>query len=245
MKRFIASFTLNVRQEGCLWIPSKRVFSSQQAENSARNEDVRTQLLNQSLQYVSQYGWSNECLVQATKDLGLPPLTHRIVRRGSPELVSFVMEKKRFHVQSTMDNFQKKTEATEGEYGYGHVDNDSATFGKGSYGQHSSSDEFNEEQLRQAILSHFEYLRPYFKNWSEAIAISLDPEELPYSVPSLFSLVDDLCYYANIKSSRFDWYLERALMTYLYCSTELHLVTDDSIDFQETRLDTGYLSFRY
>jgi rpsU-divergently transcribed protein len=235
MKKFIACYTVSVLQKGSLCISSKRLLSSQQAGSASRHDDVRTQMLNQSLRYVGQFGWSNECLVQATKDLGLPPLTHRIVRRGSAELVSFLMEKKRFHVQSAMENFQRRNKEKEGEYGQGHVDNDSATSEKGSYDPHSSSDDFKEEQLRQAIINHFEYLRPYYKNWSEAIAISLDPEELPYSVPSLFSLVDDLCYYANIKSSRFDWYLERVLMTYLFCSTELHLLTDDSIDFQDTR----------
>lgn len=184
-------------------------------DNSSRS--IRESILLTSLKYINQYGWSNECLAQATKDLGLPPLTHRVVRRGAPEIVQFIMDKKRVHVQSMISDFQANLSS--------HEDIDA--------GVHP--DDFDEKLLKTAILGHLEYLQPYQNTWAEAIAISLHPNELPYSLPTVFTLVDDLCYFAEIKSSRIDWYTERALMMYLYGSTELYMLTDTSEEMKDTR----------
>lgn len=198
----------------------------QQQQDKQSSASIREQILTESLKYVEELGWSNECLVRATKELGLPPLSHRIVRRGSPELVQFLMDRKRSHVQKILQSYEEEKALKEESEEQNNADQEH---------HHLPLDDLHEEQLKLAIMSHLEYIRPYRSSWSEAIAVSLDPRELTYSLPSLFMLIDDLCHFADIKTSRLDWYTERALMLYLYGTSELFLLTDSSENLQDTR----------
>jgi ubiquinone biosynthesis protein COQ9 len=206
---------LSTVKRGSHWKASFCTASSSSSGSTKSNssesrspDSYREKILERALHYVPEHGWNDECLALATRDLNLPTISHRIVRRGSPELVEYFMEKKRQHVSQTLVTSPLHNVPTE---------------------------DFNEHQLRLALEEHFKYIQPYKKHWPEAIAVTLDPLELPYTVKSMYSLVDDLCHIAEIKASRLNWYSERGLLFYLYGTTELFYLTDETEDLAETK----------
>lgn len=184
------------------------VPSSATSESSSKPQFTKEDIIRKALVYVDEYGWNDECLVRAVKELELPPLSHRIITRGAPEMVQFILHEKAEHVSRTL---------------------------KESYPDSGSIEEFDGERLRKAIECHLDYLQPYHKSWAEALAISLTPSELPFTTQNIFRLSDDLCYYSGIRATRMDWYYERAVVTALYSATELFLLTDQSENFNETK----------
>jgi ubiquinone biosynthesis protein COQ9 len=175
--------------------------------NSAHHSINKQEIIHKALQFVDEYGWNDECLVRAVKDMNLAPLTHRIVTRGAAEMVQQVLTDKLSHVREAM-----KVEYPEG-----------------------AANEFDGERLKVAIEKHIDYLKPFHGHWSEALAVSLTPSELCYTTANIFQLSDDLCYFGGIRATRIDWYYERAIVTGLYTATELFWLTDHSENFQETR----------
>ena len=95
--------------------------------------------------------------------------------------------------------------------------------------------DFDVDRLRNAVLLHVDHLQPYHQHWAEALALSLTPSELPHTTQTILKVSDDLCYYSGIRSTRMDWYYERAVVTGLYTATELFLLTDNSENFEETK----------
>lgn len=182
------------------------------AKKEETPKDIREKLLSRALEYVHTIGWQDECLARAAVDLGLPSLSHSIARRGAYEMLEFYLEQKRLHVYKLMQDRSK-------------------IFENGNY----SAEEANELKLRMAIEAHLDYIIPYRKSWAEAVSLTIDPLELPYSFRSFYSVVDDLCYFSDIRTSRLDWYTERMLMGMLYTSTELYMLTDQSENFNETK----------
>lgn len=171
-------------------------------------EPVRKDIIRNALLHVHEYGWTDECIVKAVKELGLPPLSHRIVGRGASEMVQYVLEEKLSYVNNNMSL---------------KVESDRVV------------SEFSQERLQSAIDLHLDYILPYRAHWAEAIALSLTPAEMPFTAKAVFQLSDDLCMHSGIRSSRLDWYYERAILTALYSATELYLLTDTSDNLSDTR----------
>eukprot|EP01038_Epipyxis_sp_PR26KG_P007110 gene7110-9702_t len=93
----------------------------------------------------------------------------------------------------------------------------------------------DDKKLLLAIEYNFIYLQPYISNWPSAIALLASPTQLPYTIQILLDIADDLCLISNNRSTRFDWYTDRALLMSLYCSCELFLLTDYSENMNDTR----------
>lgn len=167
---------------------------------------VREDILTNAMKHVPTYGWKDECLAKATVELGLPPLSHRIVERGAPELVQYFLNKKADKVANEMQKEQAQTE-----------------------------DAYSPDNLCRGIELHIDYLLPYRSVLAEAIALSISPSELPYTLTHATRVADDLCYFSGIRNARLDWYQERAAVLALYGSVELFFLTDSSDNAQETR----------
>ena len=80
-----------------------------------------------------------------------------------------------------------------------------------------------------------EYIAPFRQTWPAALALVAAPQNALSTLGSVAELADDLCDYADIQSTRSDWYTERGLLLGLYGSVELFLLTDTSDDLHETR----------
>jgi ubiquinone biosynthesis protein COQ9 len=194
--------------------PLRTVISNLRFSTENISSDKRNDIMLQALKYVPTLGWSEECLVKAAHDLGLPSLSHRIVGRGAPELVQFVLSQKREYVREHMNNLSAASTDASSE---------------------KIDSEVDTERLQVSLEKHLEYLLPYKSHWAEAMALCVQPSELPHTIQSLFLVLDDFCSYGSIRNAREDWYTERVLLTLLYGSAELFFLTDQTADLADTR----------
>ena len=202
------------------------------SEGAPEGGDKRVLILEKALSHVHEHGWSERALAQAAVDIGLPPLSHKIVERGPAEIVELFLRKKRDFVNSSLvagDSTgtdggarQEAEEIVEGEV----VDE-----------SHKVNDEGVKEKdmLFKAIEGHMEYIMPYASSWPSALALMLGPEQVLHSTQLAADLADDLVEYAGLHPTRSDWYTDRAILFSIYSSTQLFLLTDKSEGYVETR----------
>jgi len=87
------------------------------------------------------------------------------------------------------------------------------------------------------------FVVPYLSRWSEAISLLSQPQNLLTSLKKLAFLIDEIWYHAGDTTTDQNWYIKRALLTGVYTSTELHMLTDasdkqtDTWAFLERRID--------
>jgi len=213
---------------------------STESNTNNRGPNLRNDILEASLRNVHALGWTQECIVKAVLDLGLPPLTHRVLGRGPVEVVEYFIEKKRNYAKeqvaalhadwnarsntSSDPNTSASAEATEGNQ----TGDDT----------HDSSDRPGPDRdtvLQVAIEAHIDFIAPYVTTWPNALATFADPAQASYAMSSAMQLADDIVSYGDVQASRGDWYTERVLAVMLYSSTELYMLTDTSPNLQDTK----------
>ena len=201
---------------------------------SSAEDDVKERMLNLALLHVPLLGWSEDALAKAATDVGLPPLSHRIVERGPAEIVELFIKNKRAHVRNVMNTVHDMTEANSG----GNEGNTNTT--------NTAAMESEDDALYLAIEAHLDYIAPYASSWPSALALMAEPQQLPHTLNAMMATVDDLCDFAAIHNSRGGWYVERGLLLSLFCSTELYLLSDASNNFTDTKafLKNGISQYR-
>ncbi|KAI8140526.1 rpsU-divergently transcribed protein [Fennellomyces sp. T-0311] len=164
-------------------------------------------LLDATLPFVPQHGWSMESMVRGAKALGYPSVAHGVFEHGEASLVDAFLRKCRFdHVALIQQSREQETEQ------------------KKSIG----------EYVREYTALRLELMKPYAARWPEALAIMAHPSNVPMSVTHLAELVDDVLYHAGDRSPDFNWYVNRAGLAAVYTSTELFMTQDRSADYAET-----------
>lgn len=196
---------------------------------------MRSQIVAHALSLVSVHGWTEKCLAQATMDMGLPALSHRVVERGPVEIVEFFLREKRTFVNEAMDEYLSTANISE-------KFRDSEEPVKAEAAENTEATEATESKdlspdaiLQHAIEMHIDYLAPHNASWPSAMALLVNPQQIPYSTELALDVAGDLVEYSGLKPMRSDWYTERALLMAVYSSTELFMLSDTSEDFQETR----------
>ena len=69
------------------------------------NSRIKHDILEKSLEYVHALGWTENNIAQSVLDLGMPPLSHRLLDRGAVEIVEHFLENKRKHVREHVKEF--------------------------------------------------------------------------------------------------------------------------------------------
>jgi len=188
-------------------------------------------------------GWTQECMVKAVLDLGLPPLTHRVLGRGPVELVEFFIDKKRAFAKERVADLRAQWNSRNSSPTQNTTNSGEASAARepdhntsqDSHHMHSSSGPDVDTILQVAIEAHIDYIYPYAHTWTSALATFADPSQASYAVTTAMQLADDIVSMSDIQASRGDWYTERLLATMLYSSTELFMLTDTSENLQETK----------
>lgn len=204
-----------------------RKFSS---GNFASGRTVKQQILAEALNNVPVWGWSEESIAYAVQKLGLPALSHRIVERGSAELVEYFLNHKRQEVAFVVDSQFNIAAEKDSEF-------ESSSASDTDEQEHEKSSVTSDSRLIVAISAHMDMIAPYRNSWPSAIAclLAAPTTQMPYTLKTLWILADDLSEYAGIEASRLDWYTERLLLLGLYCTTELYMLTDSSENLRETK----------
>jgi ubiquinone biosynthesis protein COQ9 len=191
---------------GVVW-RSSRSNSSTTTDSSSRN--LKRELLDRALSHVASLGWSDVALAQAATDLGLTPMSSTMISRGAVELVEHFLGKKREQVSKTMSELLSTPPP----------------------GPPLTQSEI----LYHAVETHINFIQPIRQTWPAALALLVAPQNIPYTLVHMEEMTGDLCDFLDIRAARIDWYTERGLLSAVYCSTELYLLTDSSADLEETR----------
>ena len=218
------------------------LFSTESNPNN-RGPNLRNDILEASLRNVHALGWTQECIVKAVLDLGLPPLTHRVLGRGPVEVVEYFIDKKRNYAKEQVAalhaewNSQPSTSNTSAD---STMDTSTATSedAQAQEDTYESTDKRCPDRdtvLQVAIEAHIDFIAPYVTTWPSALATFADPAQASFAMSSAMQLADDIVSYGDVQASRGDWYTERVLAVMLYSSTELYMLTDSSPNLQDTK----------
>jgi ubiquinone biosynthesis protein COQ9 len=167
---------------------------------------LRLEILDAALKHVPKLGWTVEALAAGAEDAGLPPVSHGIVERGAIELVE--------HFSTTATS---EVVESAGKY-------------------------FNEleehigmtDRIKYVTRKRLEAVTPYAGTWPEAMALGALPQNITHTVDCVTNTVDSLWKVCGDDSRDGSWYTKRGLLTGIYVSTELYMLTDTSLAYEDT-----------
>ncbi|XP_011144312.1 ubiquinone biosynthesis protein COQ9, mitochondrial isoform X3 [Harpegnathos saltator] len=189
----------------------------QQAAHEESDEEyersIKTKILDVSLKFVPDLGWSKQAISAGAESIGYPGVTHGLFPNGGTALVQHFYSS----CNCKLNEILKKEALT--------IQDDP-----------SRPRKTPEQQIRDAVETRLRMLAPYAKTWPQAMAIMALPPNVPTALANLLTLVDDICYYAGDRSVDFNWYTRRMMLATIYKTTELYMLQDISEDHKETWL---------
>jgi len=195
---------------------TKSFFTTDSSEDScnekdkfASEEDTKRLILENSLKYVGEHGWSRKSLSLGAEDLGLPSVSEGLIDGGGDELVFYFLETsnkqlKEYLIEAAEKQLNEETKIKSFDF------------------------------IKNAVQFRLSLLIPYIKVWPQALAIIHSPLHFKKSFSLATGMIDDIWYYAGDRSTDLNWYTKRALLAKIYASTQLKMLTDKSEDFCET-----------
>ncbi|RLN86795.1 hypothetical protein BBJ28_00008584 [Nothophytophthora sp. Chile5] len=167
--------------------------------------DPEARILKTALAHVPELGWTIEALAAGATDLGYPSVAHGMFPRGAIELVDHFMD---LCLAQTRQTLIVNTEKLQGMA--------------------------VADRLKFGVRARLELLAPFMSQWPQAMALGAQPPNTPTTMKKLANLSDEIWYFAGDKSTDASWYTKRAILTGIYASTELFMLSDKSPDFQDT-----------
>lgn len=216
--------------------------AQQQLSNKSSNEDtsaetdpehqekvkqIRAQILDASLQFVTKYGWSVESIQHGAESINYPGVAHGLFPNGAIELIQHFYSKCN---RELIQQLQKELQSTG-------IDSD----GKPKPVEFPNPRDFTIKVIRMRL----EMIVPYIDTWPQALGLMTLPQNVPTSLAQLLTLVDDICYCAGDRSVDIGWYTRRIGIASIYKMVELFMLQDKSADYQKTweflerRVDEG------
>jgi rpsU-divergently transcribed protein len=202
------------------------------------SQTLRAQILEASLNNVASLGWTQDSIAKGVMDLGLPPLSHRILSRGPIEVVEYFIDKKRTYAKERVAALQGKYAVLE------HANESFNTVNNPGESPTGDKQSRTDEMMQESFEAHIDFLAPYVQTWPSALALFADPMQMSVAMTTGMQIADDIVTLGGIEASRNDWYTERLLAVMLYTSTELFLLSDKSPNFSDTRFAPGVLCCR-
>ncbi|XP_067834696.1 LOW QUALITY PROTEIN: ubiquinone biosynthesis protein COQ9, mitochondrial [Heptranchias perlo] len=184
--------------------------SRERAEGFESEEQLRQQLLSAALEFVPKFGWSVEAIAEGAKVLELSPAVYWDVQSRPGDLVLHFVSQCNKQLSQTLTEQHKLVQLGQEEV--------------------KKTDRF----IKDAVERRLRMVLPYIGSWPQAMSILLMSQNIPESLRSLTSMVDEIWYYAGDKSTDLNWYTKRATLAGIYSSTELVMVQDSSPDHEDT-----------
>ncbi|KAK4872687.1 hypothetical protein RN001_014716 [Aquatica leii] len=168
-------------------------------------DDIKFKILEASLPFVHEHGWSKTTISAGAESLGYPGITHGLFPRGGADLVNHFQKRSN---EKLVDSLKKRVLVAKPDSG--------------------------RVIVQEAVKNRLEMIVPYLARWPQAIAIMSLPQNVSTSLATLLTMTDDICYYAGDRSVDFNWYARRVALAGLYKATELYLIQDTSPDFEKS-----------
>ncbi|KAF5272775.1 hypothetical protein FQA39_LY07802 [Lamprigera yunnana] len=177
----------------------KQTFAEDQYE-----EEIKTKILESSLQYVNKLGWSKDAISAGAESIGYPGVSHGLFPKGGADLVNHFQ---RTSNKKLFNHLKKQTEETDMK---GRV------------------------LVEDAVQKRLKMIIPYLSRWPQAVALMSMPQNVSTSLATLLTMADDICYYAGDRSVDFNWYARRVALAGVYKATELYFIQDTSQEFENS-----------
>lgn len=167
--------------------------------------DDRILLLEASLNFVGDKGWTHAALVSGARHIGLSPAVIGLLPRGPAELVEYFENKCNEELASQLQN---NKEAWQGLR--------------------------MTQRVRAGLKLRLQMIAPYIETWAQAISIRSQPRNVSVTIEHLAQITDDVWHAAGDQSTDYNWYTKRGLLAGVYTATELYMLTDYSPGFADT-----------
>ncbi|KPI91685.1 Ubiquinone biosynthesis protein COQ9, mitochondrial [Papilio xuthus] len=171
-------------------------------------QNVKDSILSKALDFVPKFGWSVESLSHGAEAAGYPGITHGLFPNGGGDLVHYFNVKCNEELVEKMKSWPKED---------------------------LKNMKVPVQLIENAIMTRLLMIQPYKSTWPKAMAIQALPNNVPNSLATLLSLVDDICYHSGDRSVDFNWYIRRVGLAGIYKASELFYLTDNSQDATGTR----------
>ncbi|EMG49277.1 COQ9 Ubiquinone biosynthesis protein COQ9 [Candida maltosa Xu316] len=174
---------------------------------------IDSQILNQSIKYIPEYGFNSKCITKAIHDLKYPDSLHSVItmKGKDPALVLIL-----YWLRLQRAKLEKYV-------------NDPET----SKSFHELTDEY--QRLSHLIKVRLSYNVPVLGKLHEGLSQLVVPFNLSDGMNEIYELSDDLAFYAGDKSNDFSWYSKRLGVSTIYVSSELYMLNDKTRGFENTR----------
>ena len=90
------------------------------------------------------------------------------------------------------------------------------------------------ERIKAGIKLRLSYEIPYLRHWSSAMSLGLHPYYISNTMYKIHKISDHMWFIAGDNSLDQSWYTKRAMLSTVYCSTELYMIQDKSKDLKDT-----------
>jgi ubiquinone biosynthesis protein COQ9 len=176
-------------------------------DDTMKEDDTKQKILLASMEFVPKYGWSRKTLAAGAAKSGFPSTAHGLFPRGGAELVHFLT--RTCNEKLVKEMLEVKDKTTERE---------------------------NRTQIiiRKSLEVRLRMLIPYIDNWHQAMALMALPQNAPEALQNLFTMVDDIWFSCDDRTTDFSWYTKRASLAVLYKTSELFMTQDRSTDYLQT-----------
>jgi len=169
-----------------------------------RRKDLRTKLVYATLKHVPDKGWSEQSLKHGAEDLGV---AESMSWRLFPGGVEDAIKLWNEDVDKRMLARLKKIKTKEMKI---------------------------RDKITLAVKTRLEEIIPHKAAAKETSKYLAQPHHAPLGVKMMFKTVDEMWYWAGDRSTDFNWYTKRALLSAVYASAYIYWMGDTSKDHQKT-----------
>lgn len=204
--------------------------ASQSRESETRHgEKQQLALLEAALHHVPDLGWSRESLEAGATDIGIEHMTvGKHLNSDDPiDLVHFFIRKSN---KSLAQDVQLNEALQKCNLSMG-----SSAVGDAEEVKYHQSD-LVVERVKLVARARLSMLTPYLDDghWLQAMALGALPEHAEATGRLALETIDEIWHVAGDRSANSNWYTRRIGLLPGYCATELFMLTDDSMEREDT-----------
>ncbi|XP_074644218.1 ubiquinone biosynthesis protein COQ9, mitochondrial-like [Tubulanus polymorphus] len=184
--------------------------SDSSSDEGYTEEELKGKILEAAVNHVHEHGWTSNAIGAGAVDLGLPAVTQGLFPRGGIELVHYFYTdcNKRLADVLSVETQQIKAGKTDKR--------PVPVF------------------IKDALETRLQMIIPYINTWPQAMGLQALPQNSPTALRNLTRLVDDIWYYAGDNSHDMNWYTKRAMLAYVYKTSEIYMTQDTSEGHKDT-----------
>lgn len=176
---------------------------------------VENQLLNKAYEeYVPEHGFTTTAIRKASKKMGMNENSANGLFNFTGETSDLSMQLVMFHLKKCR---QELDELRRSE------------FFREAFGKAGEMD-----RLRYLVNARLDMNKPIAPHLAALLGHMVLPSNMMASLKELHNLSDDITYYSGDKSFDFAWYSKRMALSGLYVQSELFMINDSSLEFQDT-----------